>query len=63
MHFPLMFVSSSFCHNPALQTVSNACLKSIKAQKSFVLFTFAISIRLCIINKLSNVENPLRNPA
>ena len=33
-HFPFILEHASFCNRPFLQTVSNACLKSINAQKS-----------------------------
>ena len=62
-HFPLMLYFCSLNHNTSRQTLSNACLKSTKAQKSLFLHDFEISNKLCSINKLSEVESPLRNPA
>ena len=62
-HFPFILVFNVLCHNPVLQTVSNAYLKSMNVQKSFDLFDLAISIKLWSTNKLSIVENPFRNPA
>ena len=62
-NLPFTLFSSSFCHKPALQTVSNACLKSMNAQKSFDLFALQISIRLCSMKRLSVDEKPLRKPA
>ena len=61
-HLPFTPVSSILYQSPPLQTISNACLKSTNAQYNFFLFVLAISTRLCIINKLSDVEKPLRKP-
>ena len=35
-HFPSIQLSNNVCHRPALQTVSNALLKSSKQQQKFV---------------------------
>ena len=51
----MQYVSSLY-HNPFRQTVSKACLKSIKAQYFFFLLDFIMSIKLLITNKLSVVE-------
>lgn len=55
-HLPFILLWSSFVQRPRLQTVSNACWKSIKQQNSLLLLFFAKSIRLLIINILSTVE-------
>jgi hypothetical protein len=57
---------TSFCHNPNLQTVSNAFLKSINVQYDFSQTTYIyiyISISTCKQNILSVVEYPFLNPA
>ena len=46
----------SLRYRPALQTVSNACLKSTKQQNSFFLLDCDISIKLLRINRLSEEE-------
>ena len=55
---------TSFCHNPNLQTVSNAFLKSINVQYNFSQTTYIyISISTCKQKVLSVVEYPFLNPA
>ena len=61
-HFPLIPWWVSLCHRPALQTVSNACLKSTKQQNSFFLLDCDISIKLLRIHRLSDVEKCFLKP-
>ena len=61
-HFPLIPWWVSLRHRPALQTVSNACLKSTKQQNSFFLLDCDISIKLLRINRLSDVEKCFLKP-
>ena len=61
-HLPFIQYVFNFCHKPSRQTVSKACLMSIKAQKSFFGFAFAMFIKLLITKKLSEVENSWRKP-
>ena len=49
-----------FCHRPSRHTVSNACLKSTKAQKNFLDLGFKISMGGLVTKRLSDVEYPLQ---
>ena len=53
----------SLLHRPALQTVSKACLKSMKQHNNFFLLDWAMPIRLLRINRLSVVEKCFLKPA
>ena len=61
-HFPSIQLSSNFCERPALQTVSNALLKSTKQQQSFFPQPRYNEIKLCSMKTLSQVEFPLLKP-
>jgi hypothetical protein len=60
---PLIFDFCIFCHNPVLQTVSNADSKSTKVKNIFLPNEKYIVINAYSTNTLSVVENPLRSPA
>ena len=51
-HLPLILVLASLVHKPIPHTLSNACLKSMKAQYGFVFYDLMILSKLCRINKL-----------
>ncbi len=55
-HFPSIPLLRTFVHSPSRQTVSKACLKSMKAQNSFLLLFSAYLQRKSITNILSDVQ-------
>ena len=62
-NFPLIELKSSFRHKPPRQIESNACEKSMNAQKSFFLDSFAISFKEFRTKMCSVVPYPFLNPA